>query len=295
MIVGMRRNGTTIMFDGFVQDPRVTAFYEPLNLIGDAALLGGGSGVHQVDLYAPLRPIREAFLAANPDVHPEELNHGGPTRASVEVTSGLPELIEQYLDAVFAAPGPKVIKFVRMSAKIADLHRRAPDNALVWTVRDPRAVARSYLHGRNGKFADRYAHSDDWFGATTPGFNRWSVGVLSDAVLGRTSRQTDDPPTDVERVLLVWKHMVQTMAIEAPQYFAGSNLCIRHEDFCEDPVGSMTALYQLAELDADPGVCEWLEHTVTPVPVPPFLDDGRWQQTFERLEMTDLVSSLGYE
>lgn len=290
----MRRTGTTILFDGFVRDPRFVTLYEPLNRISEEPLLGGGSGVHQVDLYNDLRPIRDRFLHDHPHVSPLDLNYGGPTRAEVEVDGEtLPSDIEAYVAAVAASPGPKVTKYVRLSTRIPLLHEVSPHGVLLWTLRDPRAVARSYLHGRNDRFAEQYHDAEDWFGRTS-NFNRWSIGALSDAILAQTPALLDAPPTDLERVLIVWKHIVSSMARDAPTSFRDRSLRLRHEDFCAAPTASMQAIFGLLGMDPSAEVCAWLEGTVVPAKAPRFVDDERWDQVFDRLDMTALVAEQGY-
>ena len=39
-----------------------TTYYEPLSAVRTEPLLGGGSGTHQIDLFATVREAREEFL-----------------------------------------------------------------------------------------------------------------------------------------------------------------------------------------------------------------------------------------
>jgi len=290
----MRRTGTTILFDGFVRDPRFVTLYEPLNRVSDKPLLGGGSDVHQVDLYADLRHIRTQFLRDHPQVAPDDLNYGGPTRAEVELDGRtLPPHIASYLQAITDSPGPKATKYVRLPTKIPALHAAASDAALLWTIRDPRAVARSYLHGRDDQFASSYRDADDWFGHRSD-FNRWSIGVLSDSILKLTPTLLDAPPTDLERVLIVWNFIVRAMTNDSSRYFGDRSMRMRHEDFCAAPVESMQLIYGLLDMEPAADVCAWLQDTVVAASPPRFLGDPRWDQTFARLNMAKLVAHHGY-
>ena len=47
-VQGMRRSGTTILYDLLYEDPLLTCFYEPLASARPA--VGGGSGVRDLDL-----------------------------------------------------------------------------------------------------------------------------------------------------------------------------------------------------------------------------------------------------
>jgi hypothetical protein len=46
-IQGMRRSGTTILFDALLEDPGVTGYYEPLR--EQDVTVGGGSGARADD------------------------------------------------------------------------------------------------------------------------------------------------------------------------------------------------------------------------------------------------------
>jgi len=293
VIVGMRRTGTTILFDSFVRDARFTTLYEPLNRVQDEPLLGGGSGVHQVDLYHALRPLRHAFLRDHPDIAADDLNYGGPTRADAEIDPFLPDHVQAYIQHIMDGAGPKVAKFVRLPAKLELLRTLVPECALVWTVRDPRAVARSYLFGRNGKFADTYPDADAWFTRTT-NLNRWSIGVLSDTILQAGAHATVSEPTDLERVLIVWKHMVQAMESGAEQGFGSQAMMLRHEDFCRSPALTMQQIGERMGVEASQETCSWLDETVSEPATPPHESDDRWASAFARLGMQSLVTRLGY-
>ncbi len=49
-ICGLRRSGTTILFDALGEDPGLACFYEPLR--EDTESVGGGSGARDVDVFA---------------------------------------------------------------------------------------------------------------------------------------------------------------------------------------------------------------------------------------------------
>jgi len=77
IIQGMRRSGRTIAFDLFWNLPGTVCLYEPLAPMHDAAY-GGGSGQRNVDLFTPVRRVREQFVART-DVEAEfdDFNVGG--------------------------------------------------------------------------------------------------------------------------------------------------------------------------------------------------------------------------
>ena len=84
LIQGMRRSGTTILYDALLEDPGLHCFYEPLREEGDTP--GGGSGARASDPFAETRALRRAFRDANyPDLDLEDFNCGGPGRPALEL------------------------------------------------------------------------------------------------------------------------------------------------------------------------------------------------------------------
>ena len=73
-IQGMRRSGTTILYDALLEDPELHCFYEPLR--EDTETIGGGSGARDEDLGAETRALRERFRAARyPELQIELYEH----------------------------------------------------------------------------------------------------------------------------------------------------------------------------------------------------------------------------
>lgn len=294
VIQGMRRTGTTVLFDVFVRDPRYATYYEPLNHVPESAAPGGGSGLHPVDLFEAVRDARADFLASSSTpVDEEVLNHGGPARPEVEVDHRVPEPVASYLDHLLARPGPKVVKFVRMGAKLRFLADRAPECVLAFPVRDPRAVVRSYLLGRSGRTASRYPTADDVFGRSTA-HDPWSVRRLSDALAVRDGLAPDPGFTDAERVVVVWADAVRTMEAAGSELFGDRFVRIRHEDFCADPRRTLGSLFDRLEGPPDAATVRWCTQVVRRPRQWDLHDDPRWAGVFERAGATDLVTMLGY-
>ena len=80
---GMRRSGTTIVYDILCQDREFVNYYEPFAAAREGAL-GGGSGVQPVDLFSRIRTIRAEFRQLHPGITDEMLNYGAPTKPALE-------------------------------------------------------------------------------------------------------------------------------------------------------------------------------------------------------------------
>ena len=97
-IQGLRRSGTTFLFDIFLEDDRFACHYEPFARA--LASVGGGSGVHDADLFESVRAKRASFL----DRYPEWssrcpdfsalnfLNYGAPRLPELEFDGWVTEL-----------------------------------------------------------------------------------------------------------------------------------------------------------------------------------------------------------
>jgi hypothetical protein len=293
IIQGMRRTGTTVLFDTFVRDPRFETYYEPLNAVPETPSLGGGSGTHQVDLFAAVRQVRATFERTNPAFDQAAFNHGGPSNPEVEVEADLPPLIRDYLEALLKRPGPKVMKFVRMGAKVRHLSTVSPDAVLAWPVRDPREVVRSYLLGRYGETAKYYPSADAVF-TVASARNPWSVHRLSEALIDRDGLTFAAPLADAERVLLVWADSVRTMERDGPRYFGERALRLRHEDFCAAPNQTLDRIFEQLGDRPDVGTVRWCEETVRPAAKWEHSADPRWEQLLGRVGAAELATDLGY-
>lgn len=294
LIQGMRRNGTTILFDAFLRDQRFTAFYEPLNLVGPEPLIDGGSGSHEVDLYSSLRIAQDDFLATRPAISRADLHHGAPTEPAVEYESSLPVRIRRYLTFLLAREDPWVAKFVRMGARVEILRDLAPDAVFAWSVRDPREVVRSYLFGPGGRTAHRYRDTDAVF-ETVSDLNAWSFRSLSDAILERAGGGPPGPLTDLDRVLIIWAESVRRLERDGPRWFGDRSVRVRHEDLCADPDRVLRSLWSLLDAAPDEDVLAWSRSAIRPVVPWEIADDDRWAERFDRAGITELAARHGYE
>jgi hypothetical protein len=288
---GMRRSGTTIVFDIFWEDHRFDCYYEPLAALKPKA--GGGSGVHDVDLFANVHPRRDEFLAKHPALRASDLNYGAPRDASLEFEDHLPDFIRDYLRYLISKEQSSVIKCTRMAYKIADLVLIDPDAGLVHIVRDPRAVTTSYLMGRGRRHRDKFQSNNDFFGRTSLRLP-WSAFAFSEYLLASSDYLGLQKCPDFMRILLIWKHLFRVTHSRGTQVFGSKYLLLRHEDLQSETAGTINRLYQLAGKPPSQHVLTWAESNVKKSDDPYAVDDPRWQAAFERLEMTDELVAAGY-
>jgi hypothetical protein len=293
-IQGMRRTGTTILYDAFLEDPSLRCFYEPLAL--QKVTMGGGSGVREDDLFSGARTLREDLRRRRyPSVDVELFNWGGPSDPDVELETDLPEHCRDYLGYLLDSAPEVLIKEVRMFRKVPELAALDPDAAFVQVVRDPRAVVASYLFGKDGRSLSRYSTADDFFKDRSRRWF-WSGHRLSEILLERPEyAHLGKRPLDVLRVLLVWKVTFEEARREGLRCFGDRYLLLRHEDYRSDPVGVLSSVYRLLGRQIPDVVASWARRHVKPHQPTFAEDDPRWLEAFERIGLEETLREAGYD
>ena len=293
LIQGMRRSGTTILFDALLEDPEVLGFYEPLR--EQDVTVGGGSGAREDDAFAATRERRERFAREHyPRLSVDEFNWGGPRDPSLELRAGLPDHVRDFL-ASLIAEGPGVaIKETRLYRKLPAVAALDPGGGLVHLVRDPRSVVTSTMLGRGRRHAESYPSADEFFEARTKR-KLWSSRALSEGVIGTRDSGVAKwrRPPDFARVLAVWGYAFEQTRRGA-EAFGDRRLQLRHEDLAADPDAALARVYELLERPLPDVVSRWARDNVRTPSEVPFGDDPRWAEAAERLGISDAVSAAGY-
>ncbi len=290
-IQGMRRSGTTILHDAVLADPEIRSFYEPLR--EEDVTEGGGSGAREGDAFAETRALREEFRRTNyPKIPAEEFNWGGPRDPAVEIDDRLPVHARELLRHLLALAPSVSIKETRLYCKMADVAEIAPNAAVVHVVRDPSAVAVSIILGRRRKRAARYASPADLFRERTDR-KLWSSRAISQAILDR-DRRAGEAPSDVERILLVWKLAFERTYEDARRLFGERYLLLRNEDLRSDTPAALDSLYAVLGRETPATVREWAAGKVKGAEDIYAADEPAWRELFERLELGPALQAAGY-
>jgi hypothetical protein len=290
-IQGMRRSGTTILFDALLEDPGLRCFYEPLR--EQDLSVGGGSGARDIDAFAETRALREEFRRERyPDIPIDEFNWGGPRDPGLELDDRLPPHCRELLAYLVAQAPAVAIKETRLHHKVADLAAIDPTARLVHLVRDPRAVTASVMLGRGRKHADRFGTPDAFFGARTKR-KLWSSRRISELLAERERGLEPDPP-DYMRVLAVWKATFAATRGAGMATLGERYLMLRHEELGAEPVTTMGRVYRFIGRPIPTEVSVWAgEHVADPKPIP-FEGDPRWAEAAERIGLAELAHDAGY-
>ena len=119
-----------------------------------------------------------------------------------------------------------------------------PAAGFVHLVRDPRAVVASYLFGKGRKHEPQAGPPDVFFGRRSDR-TAWSSYPISELVRQEYRDESLQAPTDLERVLLVWRFTYERVKLDAARVYGDRAIRLRHEDFCADPAGELERLYAL--------------------------------------------------
>jgi len=292
-IQGMRRSGTTILYDAFGEDPELRRFYEPFR--EEDETVGGGSGARDEDVFAETRDLRAQFKRElHPEVPLELFNHGGPRAPALELHHGLPEWGVELLKYLLDQAPQVLIKEVRLFRKIADLHRADPDATLVHVVRDPRAVTGSMVLGRGRRHTPRYPDADAFFEAWTRR-KLWSSSAIARELLAAGEHEgLERGVPDFMRPLVVWKAVQDGIRTEGRKLFGDRYVVVRLEDLRTDPEGELHRIYDAIGRSTPDGVRSWAEAHVRREEKIAWGDDPRWAAAAKALGMEDAIEAMGY-
>ncbi len=285
---GMRRSGTTILFDLFWGDGRFTCWYEPLNRA--QAKAGGGSRARDVDYSAAVRELRDRLVARMDDIDDAQaFNWGAPDHAAEELVSGWPPHVREYVREMAASAHDVFVKFTRASHKVADLAAIAPGAYLVHLVRDPRAVATSHIFRSHPKFKERILAEDSFFTMTTD-FNQWKTEVMAEHLVAARPEYAHlaGEPAYV-KCMLVWKELYTRTRDDGARHFPGRSVVAWHDDLCAAPWNTLCGIYDAWRWKPRLRQRWWAKRNVRPPR--PWHDpqNPAWERAMELLDLQPLV------
>jgi hypothetical protein len=294
LIQGMRRSGTTILYDALCEDPGLHCFYEPLRENSETP--GGGSNARETDPFSETKALREAFAAERyPELAIERFNWGGPREGRLEIGPVLPEHCREFLAELLNRERERevLIKETRFYDKLAAVAKLAPSAVLVHVVRDPRAVAASMMMGRGRKRADEYETPEAFFSERRKR-KLWSSREISAELLQHPEYAHIRRPANFLRILLVWKHTFESTWRDGQRLFGERYVLLRNEELRADPVAAIARVYRAAGRPTPAAVAEWARGKVKAPEVPFAATDPRWGEAFALLGMRDALENAGY-
>ena len=290
-VQGMRRSGTTILYDALCGDPELRCFYEPLR--EEDVTAGGGSGARPGDAFAETRELRLRFRDERfPELDPSEFNWGGPRAPELELQPQLPEHCLQWLGSLLGEAPSVAIKETRLHHKVGALAELDRGASFVHLVRDPRAVAASTLLGRRRRL-DIYPDADAFFERRTDR-KLWSSRAISEVLreAGAEGLEADSP--DVMRPLAVWRAAFEATHAGGQRAFGDRYALVRLEDLSADPERELRRVYDLLDRPLPDEVARWAQGNVRETAAVHLGDDPRWAEAMHALGMESALDAAGY-
>jgi len=290
-VQGMRRSGTTIVYDALLEDPALHCLYEPFSHAREA--VGGGSGMREADLFARVRELREEFRRTrHPSLDTRLLNWGAPRAPELELEPDLPVVCRDYLLFLLEQAPDVVIKEVRMYGKLPMLAALVPGASLLHLVRDPRAVATSYLMGRDRRRAALLETPDAFFEHRSKR-SMWASRQLAQALSGHPGYEGLADGTDVVCVLGVWRFVFEQTRAGAAA-FGDRQALLRHEDVTAQPVAALEAVYRLIGRPPPATVTNWAGANIAPRDDVFAPEDPRWGAAMAQAGLDAVLEPAGY-
>ncbi|SMO83129.1 sulfotransferase [Gracilimonas mengyeensis] len=303
-VTGLRRSGTTILFDILSEQAKIKAFYEPLSAAYET--IGGGSGEKDFDLNERIRVYREEVIEKKDlSVEPDHFNYGAPKNYHLELSSKkFDDHHKEYLEYLIESTDQTLLKFVRATFLMPYLNDIAPDSYLIHIQKNPLRFATSHIFGIRfkrqsfrGKVAMildylkpgkglQFENTDpDYFFSLIDGFNSWSQENLVHSYLDETGRSHLKQKPAYYKLLLLWKEWNEKMVTDGRKLFGDRFISIEHEQLCRNTKAKLAELSDFLDIEFDDKLMDWaLTNLRRPRPIYA-QNDPRWEQALKELDM----------
>ena len=284
LLVGMRRCGTTILFDCLYEDKRFDSYYEPFCY--GRVNVGGGSNMKNIPFGDKLKKIRNEFIAhKNLDVPPSYFNLGAPQDFHLEFEEEIPQVFREYLHFISSKNEINLMKFVRVSFKMKALSEIFPYAKVIHITKDPRRVVMSHIFGRKkgNNFKQKVNQSIKHkmvkfsFFKKETGFNKWSSEQLINHYIKKNPEYSSFRDSRAyEKIMRLWKILYSKTRDDGIKYFQSNYLEVNLEELCDNPIITLDRIYMFLGLTCPDEVKNWARANIRPSKPIYRVHDKRW-------------------
>jgi len=274
-IQGLRRSGTTILFDVLTTDNEIFGIYEPFS--AGKKTIGGGSGARKEDLTKTLREIRVNFLKENKNFNHKSFNRGSPTQFRKEVfNSKLTKFEYDYIKSL-ANVKNSYLKFTRASFIVKELYGIDSHAKFIHIIKNPALWVASHMLGKKNKFPN----ADAFFNCKT-GFDNWSQERISNFYI-KEKYPCHINKSAVFKLLLIWRDFNLEAEAACVATFGSNYLKIFNDDLCTNTEAHMNKVYNFLEVRPNKKAIRWATNNISGPKKIMFQNDQRWRKYFDYL------------
>lgn len=276
-IQGLRRSGTTILYDILSEDSNHSCFYEPLSL--GKASVGGGSGAKKYNVMTSLSKARSRAGYKGGGRGEPRLNHGAPTNYRLEVgRRRLPGDVSKYLSEIVSAGD--VLKFTRATFLSDELYSMDPSGVYIHIKKDPRRFVASHMCVAN--YGSRVCLDPELFFRKKSGFDYWSQERIVNLYIKKKKPEYLNKPAYF-KLLYLWSEFGKITEADASKLFKDKYVKISTEDLYFNQKQTIKKIYNKAEISVPNNVIKWAKENVRKPRSILFENDKRWNSAFAEI------------
>tara|TARA_R110002020_G_scaffold268819_3_gene484093 strand:- start:34690 stop:35568 length:879 start_codon:yes stop_codon:yes gene_type:complete len=284
---GLRRSGTTILFDILSEDTRFSSFYEPL--CKGKKTIGGGSKAKQKDLTLLLRRARTEYCHThNIDARNNLFNVGAPSNYKLEVLNKHinPEIV-RYIKFLLEYNDNSLLKFTRATFLVEELHRLDPNAVFIHIVKHPIRWVASHIC--RSDYSRPIAKDPNIFFNKHAGYNFWSQESIANLFISKTDRSLLNKP-GYYKLLYVWKHFNKIIEENGQRLYGNNYIKVENERLYHEYEDIVKSIYMKAGLETCDNTIYWAKNNLRKPKNIIFKGDRRWVKAFNELGINKRLS-----
>lgn len=274
---GLRRSGTTILFDILSQDRRLKLYYEPFS--AGKKTMGGGSGVQKKDLTLSLRNFRDNFCKNHNVKNTSFSNRGAPRNFKLEVFNDkLTDLEKKYISELSNNKNV-CLKFTRATFIIEELFNIDKSGSFIHVEKDAKQWVMSHIFAKNYK--NKSLRNPDIFFGKDINFNFWSQENIANRFIKLTNPKLLSEPGYI-KLLYIWSSFNSKIENDGKNFFKKNYFKVKNSDLYFNLDNTIEKLYDHINIPLSSKALFWARENVRKPREVIFDHDKRWEEGFFR-------------